>query len=144
MTHGLPRWFRLLFAGVMLLLCAVMVTQLIHQRDTLTLIDSLEGKIETAQKRLAKQQVEYDEYTADLPLVLAELEETAPLAEAASARAAALKLERNALREENAALAAQIADLQAQLDALPAPEGIAQKMDDVCSDLTDVSDALQN
>ena len=144
MTHGLPRWFRLLFTGVMLALCAVMVTQLIHQRDTLALITSLEGKIDTAQKRLAKQELEYDEYTSELPAVLAELEETAPLAEAAAARAAELKAQRNALREENAALAAQIAELQAQLDALPAPEGIAQQMDDICTDLAEAADAVQN
>ena len=143
MTHGLPRWFRLLFVGVMLALCAVMVTHFIHQRSTLELIASLEAKIDSAQKRLAKQQKEYDEYTAELPEVLAELEIIAPQAEAATARAAELKAQRNALREENAAQAALIADLQAQLAILPDPEGIVQQMEDARTDLTHVFDAVQ-
>lgn len=143
MTHGLPRWFRLLFVGVMLALCAVMVTHFIHQRSTLELIASLEAKIDSAQKRLAKQQKEYDEYTAELPEVLSELEIIAPQAEAATARASELKAQRNALREENAAQAALIADLQAQLAILPDPEGIVQQMEDARTDLTHVFDAVQ-
>ena len=139
MTHGLPRWLRLLFTAVMLTLCAVMVTHLIHQHDTLAEIAALEGKIDSAQKRLAKQQLEYDEYTAALPEALAELDVVAPQAEAAANRAAELKSQRNALRDENAALDKQIADLEAQLAAVREQGNAYLELDEAYATLIEAS-----
>ena len=116
MTHGYPRWFRLFFAAVMLVMCAVFVTQLISQRQAAEQIVLLKESITLQEKRLAKQQAEYDEYLAELPLVRAELEQNAPLAQAAAAQVTELKAQRTALREENAALAAELAALQQQAE----------------------------
>ena len=55
--------------------------------------------LETSRGRERKQQHEYDEVVAELPLVRAELEETAPKAEAAQETVKQLKEERKKLRE---------------------------------------------
>lgn len=128
MSHGLPRWFRLLFVAVMLTLCAVLVTQIVRQQSLVAGIDDLQGKLDSAQKRLALQQRQLREATEELPLVLAELETAAPAAAAAEARVTELKTQRNFLRQEVEAQKARIAELQAQLDVLPNPDETAQTM----------------
>lgn len=148
MTHGLPRWFRLLFTLVMLVLCCVVVAHLLHQNSAQTLIADLEAKIETSGQRLAKQQKEYDEYTALLPQVEAELAEAAPLAQAAAARVDELKAQRKTLRAENEALAAELTALQAQAEAVGAAaladtESLSQQVDQAVSQLDAAIDALQ-
>lgn len=117
MTKGLPGWFRALFTVVMLAVCIVMVTQLIHHRSAQLQIADLQSKIETIEKRRLKQQAEFDEYTAELPQVEAELAEAAPEAEAAAAQVDALKEQRKELRTQRDALAASLSDLQTQSDA---------------------------
>lgn len=144
MANGLPRWFRLLFVGVMLALCIVMVTQIIQHRSLAAEIVTLQGKLDTAQKRLAKQQKELDEYSAELPVVLAELETADPAARAAAERVAELKAQRNALRQENAEQAAIISDLQAQLAALPDPDATTTQVDASITHLTEAQSVLQN
>ena len=129
MSHGLPRWFRLLFVAVMLVLCAVLVTQIVRQQSLVTSIDDLQGKLDSAQKRLALQQKQLREATEELPLVLAELETAAPAAAAAEARKDELKAQRNTLSQEVAAQRARIAELQAQHDTLPNPDETAQTVD---------------
>lgn len=148
MTHGLPRWFRLLFTLMMLVLCSVVVTHLVHQRNAQQLIADLEAKIETSGQRLLKQQREYDEYSALLPEVESELAAVAPLAEAASARADELKAQRKALRAESEALAAELAALQAQAEAAGAAymadtANLSQQVDQVVTQLDAAIDALQ-
>lgn len=142
MTNGFPRWFRLLFVLVMLTLCTVMVTQIIQHHDLSARIADLRGKIETAEKRLAKQQAELEEYSAELPVVLAELETIAPAAEAAVARVAELKAQRSILRGTVADQAALIADLQARLAALPVPADTATQVDAALFSLSEAQSAL--
>ncbi len=64
----------------------------------------IELSLETSYGREKKQQFEYDEVTAELPLTRAELAETQPLADEAEAAVTALKEERKALRAEKKAL----------------------------------------
>lgn len=117
MSRGLPKWFRALFVAVMLLTCAMVVTQVIRQVQLQDQIADLQLKVETTQKRLAKQQMEYDAYTAELPVVLAELETAEPAAAEAAAKADALKEQRKQLRAENAELAAALEELKTQAEA---------------------------
>lgn len=142
MTNGFPRWFRLLFVVIMLALCTVMVTQIIQHQRLAGQITDLLGKIETAQKRLAKQEAELAAYSEELPGVLAELETATPAAEAVVARVAELKTQRSALRETTAAQAAQIAELQAQLAALPVPADTSAQLDAALTTLTEAYNAL--
>ena len=121
--------------AVMLALCAVMVTQIIHQQSLCEEISLLEGKLDSARKRLAKQEKELAEYTAELPLVQQELEEVQPAADAAAQRVDDLKAERRALREENAAQAKVIADLEAQLAELPDPDETNRVVDEAVTTL---------
>ncbi len=137
MTTGFPRWFRTLFVAVMLALCTVLVTQIIHHQDLSAQITTLQGQIDTARKRMVRQVRELEEYTAELPLVQAELEVAGPAAEAAAARVASLKAQRRALQDAIAAQEARIAELQAQLDALPDPADTVQQVDAVLTTLTD-------
>ena len=120
MSRGLPKWFRALFVAVMLLTCAMVVTQVIRHVQLQDQIADLQLKVETTQKRLAKQQMEYDAYTAELPVVLAELETAEPAAAEAAAKADALKEQRKQLRAENAELAVRIEMLTEQLTQLRA------------------------
>jgi len=114
MTRGLPGWFRALFTVVMLTLCAVLVSQLVYQTNAQAQISDLTLKLDTASKRLAKQQAEYDRYVAQLPQVQAELAQVAPQAEAAQTRKNELKAQCSALTAENKVLSTTLADLQAQ------------------------------
>lgn len=144
MTNGLPRWFRILFVVVMLALCGVMVTQIINHQSLTAQITDLQGKVDNAEKRLAKQEKELTEYSAELPQVLAELETAEPAAQAAVQQVTDLKAERKVLREENAAQAEKIADLEAQLAALPSPEESAGKIDDARTTLTEAQTQLSD
>lgn len=149
MSKGYPGWFRCLFSLVMLAVCAVFAAQLIHRYQAEEQNAQLHYDIELTQKRLAKQQAEYDEYLAELPLVEAELAEVAPLAEAEAARVAELKAQRNALREENAALAAQLAALQQQAEEANASarsdhEELLQQLDEALSILNTILIPEQN
>ena len=68
-------------------------------------LEDLQRSLETSQGRERKQQAEYDEVSARLPLARAELAEAQPRAEEAAAEVAGLKEERKALRAEKKALA---------------------------------------
>lgn len=138
MTNGFPRWFRVLFVALMLTLCTVLVTQIIHHQRLTAEIDVLLGKIDSAQKRMTRQVNELTEYSADLPQVLAELAVTGPAAEAAVARVNELKAERAALRAAIAQQEAIIADLQAQLAALPVPAETEDQVEAALTTLTEV------
>lgn len=142
-STGLPRWFRFLFVVVMLALCIVMVSQILCHQSLSAEISDLTGKIDTAQKRLLKQQREMEQYSAELPDVLAELEIAEPAAAAAAARVTELKAQRSALRETIAAQEAVIADLQNQLAALPAPADASGQVGEALTLLTQAQDALQ-
>ncbi|MBQ2954389.1 MAG: hypothetical protein IJE07_12730 [Clostridia bacterium] len=138
MTHGFPRWFRLLFVAVMLALCTVLVTQIIRHQSLIADVADLQGKLDSAQKRLALQQKQLREATEELPDVLAQLETAAPAAQAAADRVTELKTQRSTLREEVAAQNALIAELEAQLAALPAPAATSQQVEAALSTLSGV------
>ena len=141
MTHrssGLPRWFCLLFVVVMLALCTVLISQILQHQALCDEIAVLQGKLETAQGRIPRQERELADYTAELPLVLAELEVVAPAAQAAEARVVELKAQRAALRETVAAQEARIAELQSQLDSLPVPDVTLQQVNEAIEVLENI------
>lgn len=137
MTHGLPRWFRLLFVAVMLALCATVATQILNHHDLAAQVSTIQGKLESAQKRLALQEKQLREAEAELPIVLAELKTAEPAAQSAVAQVADMKTRRTELRQTIAAQDAQIADLTAQLALLPDPADTAQQHDAVLTTLTE-------
>ena len=104
------------FTGMLLVFCLFLVW-FIPTRAELDFSMADTGlSLETSYGRERKQQFEYDEVTAALPLTRTELEETQPLADAAADTVAQLKEERKQLRREKEELAAL---LPAALD----PEG---------------------
>ena len=144
MTIGLPRWFRLIFTGVMIALCIVMVTQIVSHQSMAAEIMTLQGKIDSAEKRLAKQQQQLEEANANLPTTLAEAETASPAAQAAKARVAELKQLKKDLQQQNAAQEARIAELEAQLAALPSPEDTTGQVDAAINPLKEAQNALQD
>ena len=78
-----PAWLVRLFLGVMVFFC-LFLTAFVLLRANLTFqLADLSLSLETSRGRERKQQVEYDQVQAELPLTRAELEETQPLADAA-------------------------------------------------------------
>ena len=63
-------------------------------------LEDIQKSLETSHGRERKQQYEYDETVAAIPVTEAELERVLPLAEAAKEEAKALKKERKKLRNE--------------------------------------------
>ena len=144
MPQRLPGWFRALFTLVMLALCCVLVTTLIHQTNAQTQSADLQDKIEYTRKRLTKQQVEYEQYTGELPQVEAELAVIAPQADAAVARVNELKEQRKTLRAENQEIASRLSELLAQQEAgntefLADPQNITQYLDEAALNLDALS-----
>ena len=73
-------------------------------------IQDVQSSLETSKGRERKQQHEYDETAAEIPVVRNEIQRITPQAEAAKEEVASLKAERKRLREEKKALEARIAD----------------------------------
>ena len=117
-TSRLPGWFAALFTAVMLALCAVIAFCAVEQVSLRFQVDDLTLSLETSRQRELKQTYEYNEVTAALPLVQAELDATQPLADAAVAVVTEQKATRKALREEKAALEEALAAVQAEIEAL--------------------------
>lgn len=114
----LPGWFAALFVTVMLAVCAVIAFCTVEQYQLRFEVADLTLSLDTSRQRERKQEYEYNEVIAALPLVQAELEATQPLADEAVAAVNDLKARRKALRAENAELEAQLAVLQAEVAAL--------------------------
>lgn len=70
--------------------------------------------LETSQGRERKQQYEYDQVCADLPLTRSELETVQPLADAASLEVSELKALRKELRAEKKRLESLLAEAASQ------------------------------
>ncbi len=115
MVQPLPRVLRFLTVTVLLVLCAVVVSQLFCQVSLQKAIDRTAHDLDITRQRLALQQQEYQQAQAELPVVLAELEAALPLSEEAYAQEQTLRAQRKALRAENAALAKEIELLQSAL-----------------------------
>lgn len=128
----LPRLFRFVFMTIMMLLCASLFW-LIPQMIALQIqIDDLTLSLDTSRQREAKQQYEYDQVSAQLPLTQAELDAVLPQAETAAAHEQELRTQRKALRAQSATLNQQlenalasatdleiaVADMWTQVDAL--------------------------
>ena len=114
----LPGWFAALFVTVMLAVCAVIAFCTVEQYQLRFEMADLTLSLDTSRQRERKQEYEYNEVIAALPLVQAELEATQPLADEAVAAVNDLKARRKALRAENAELEEQLAALQAEVTAL--------------------------
>lgn len=104
MSKGLPRWFRLVFVLVMIVLCFVVVTQLISQRNYNQQLDELRNDIEIANGQLAKQKKDNRDRLEEKAAMEADIAVKAPIAEAKQAEKDALKAEKKALKQEVADL----------------------------------------
>jgi len=114
------KWFRRAFVLLMLAFCAFLAGQVILRARLDFRTEEAIRSLETSRGRERKQQFEYDEVTAQIPLTRAELEETLPRAEAASRTVEELKAERKRLREEKKRLT-QDAENGEQAEMPPAP-----------------------
>lgn len=108
-------WVRALLVVVLYLTCAVLCWYAVTQYSLRFQIDDLALSLDTSRGREAKQQYEYDQVVAQLPLVQAQLEELEPQAAEAQAREKELRARRKELRAEVAQLEEQLAELQRQL-----------------------------
>lgn len=111
-------WFRALFIVVMLFTCAVLCWYAAAQYTLRFQVADLTLSLETSRQREVKQQYEYDQVSAQLPLVQAQVEELEPQAAQAKAREAELRARRKALRAEVARLQEEQEALEAQVEAL--------------------------
>lgn len=118
----MPGWFRAVFVAVMFFTCAVLCWYAASQYDLRFQIADLTLSLDTSRQREVKQQYEYDQVVAQLPLTQADVAEQEPLAAAAQAVEKELRAQRKALRAESAGLTEQLATLQAELAALQEEE----------------------
>lgn len=116
----LPGWLRAVFIAVMFFTCAVVCWYAASQYELRFQIADLTLSLDTSRQREVKQQYEYDQVVAELPIVQAQVAQMEPLAAAALATETDLRAQRKALRAENAALAEQLEAVQAQLAELTA------------------------
>ena len=114
----LPGWFKALFVVMMLIVCGTVTWWAVTQYDLHTQAAELALKLDTSRQRERKQQVEYDEVVAALPVAQESLEALRPQADEASAREAELREQRKALRAEVAALEERVAGLSVPEEAL--------------------------
>ncbi len=102
-------FFSVVFSFVMLVFVFFLIWQIPSRANLNFQLVDTEVSLDTSHGRERKQQAEYDQVVAQLPLTQAELEEAQPLAEEAVAKVAALKEERSALREEKKRLEEMLA-----------------------------------
>lgn len=121
MQH-MPGWFRALLVAVLFFTCAVLCWYAASQYELRFQIADLSLSLDTSRQREVKQQYEYDQVVAQLPLTQAEVAEKEPLAAAAQAVEKELRTQRKALRAESTALADQLETLQAEVAALQEQE----------------------
>ena len=123
MRQRLSGLARILIA-VMAVFCLIMALFLLLRGRLDFQMEDLSLSLETSRGRERKQQAEYDEVTAQLPLTRAELEEAQPLADAAAEEVRGLKEERKRLRAEKKELeqAAETAGQQEQTENVPETE----------------------
>ena len=119
--------WRGLFIAVMLAVCMLLACFAVDQVRLRAQIADLTLSLETSRGREARQNHEYDEAVAALPLVQEELARVAPLAEEAKAQESDLRQQRKDIRAENAALQERIDAAQATLDELMAQAAVLQE-----------------
>lgn len=96
--------FGRIFVLVMLLFSVAMLAYVPLRARLDFQLDDVARSLDTSRGRERKQQYEYDEVTAQLPLTQAELDEVGPQAEKAAETVRQLKDERKKLREEKKTL----------------------------------------
>ena len=117
MAKPLPRAFVACLVAV-LLLCSVMVAfSVFHHAALAAQISKAQANLESARGRLRKQEAEYAQYQAELPLRLTELAELQPQADAAYEEEQRLRQQRKDMRAERNALKDELAALQEQAAA---------------------------
>ena len=92
--------FAWIFAAVMMLCVAYMIWYVAALSNVRFRLQDVGKSIETSRGRERKQQHEYDETVAEIPVVQAEIDRITPLADEAKRQVQALKAERKQLREE--------------------------------------------
>lgn len=92
--------WKFLFAFILLICMLTTVWYTWHSQVLLATQRELSAQLDTSQKREIKQQVEYDQAVADLPVALALAAEIVPQADALQAQVDDLKATRKALRTE--------------------------------------------
>ena len=102
-------FFSVVFSFVMLVFVFFLIWHIPSRANLNFQLADTEISLDTSHGRERKQQTEYDQVVAQLPLTQAELEEALPLADEAVAKVAALKKERSALREEKKRLEEMLA-----------------------------------
>ncbi len=118
----MPGWFKAVFVAVMFLTCAVLAWYAVSQYDLRFQVADLTLSLDTSRQREVKQQYEYNQVAAELPVVLAQVADMEPLAAAAVATETDLRAQRKALRSENAALLEQLEAAQAEVEVLTQQE----------------------
>lgn len=109
-------WFRAVFVAVMLFTCGVVCWYAASQYALQFQLADLTLSLDTSRQREVKQQYEYDQVVAQLPLVQAQLAELEPQAAQAQAKETELRARRKALRAEIAQQQEQLAALQPQAE----------------------------
>ncbi len=98
--NALPAAFRAAAVALLLAACAVLVWSAARQSAFSRVLPDLEVQLNTSRGRERKQQAEYDEVSAALPLVEQELAEVQPQADAAAAQEADLRAQRKERRAQ--------------------------------------------
>lgn len=114
----ISEWIRAVFVAVMLLTCATLCWYAASQYALHFQVEDLTLSLETSRKREVKQQYEYDQVVAQLPVVAAQVEEMEPRAAAAKEREQELRNQRKELRNQAKLLEQQMTDLNRQLEEL--------------------------
>ena len=101
--------FSVFFTFVMLVFVLFLTWHIPSRANLDFQLGDTDESLKTSYGRERKQQAEYDQVVAQLPLTKAELEEAQPLADEAAAKVTALKEQRSALREEKQRLEEMLA-----------------------------------
>ncbi len=123
----MPGWFRAVFITVMFFTCAILCWYAASQYQLQFQIADLSLSLETSRGREIKQQYEYDQVAAQLPLVEEQVALLEPQAAAAQAVEKELRAQRKTLRAENAELAQKLEALQAQVEQLQEEERLLRE-----------------
>lgn len=107
----MPKGLKAGFTAVMLVVCALIAWWAVAQYGLRAEIADLTLKLETSRQREVKQQTEYDEVTAALPLAQERLAALQPESDSAVAQEAELRTRRAALRTQVAERQERLAPL---------------------------------
>lgn len=107
----MPKGLKVGFTAAMLIVCVLVAWWAVAQYGLRAEIADLTLKLETSRQREVKQQTEYDEVTAALPLAQEKLRELQPESDAAVQQAQELRAQRASLRSETAERRERLAPL---------------------------------